>query len=116
MPFDFDQFVADCRVALAGDRPHSCVREVVARAVSNPASILKVLGEPKAGAFQPLYRADDLTIMNIIWAPYLMRPPHNARTTSSGVVFPALASWKPPAQRPSANGMPSFSGATSFIP
>ena len=77
MPFDFDQFVADCRVALATDRPHACVREVVARAMSNPASILKALGEPKAGAFQPLYRADDLTIMNIIWAPYLMRPPHN---------------------------------------
>ena len=77
MTFDLDQFVADCRVALTADRSHKCVREVVARAVSNPASVLKALGEPKHGAFQALYRAADLTIMNIVWAPGLIRPPHN---------------------------------------
>jgi predicted metal-dependent enzyme (double-stranded beta helix superfamily) len=77
MTFDLDRFIADCRVARAVERSHQCVREVVARAVSNPASVLNALGEPKAGAFQLLYRADDLTIMNIVWAPHLMRPPHN---------------------------------------
>ena len=44
MTFDVDQFVADCRSALAADRTHKSVREVVARAVSEPASILKTLG------------------------------------------------------------------------
>jgi predicted metal-dependent enzyme (double-stranded beta helix superfamily) len=77
MTFDLDQFIADCRVALMAGRPHKCVREVVARAISDQASVLKALGEPKRGAFQTLYHSNDLTIMNIIWAPHLMRPPHN---------------------------------------
>jgi len=77
MTFDLEQFIADCRVALTADRSHKCVREVVARAISDRSSVLKALGEPRCGAFQPLYRSNDLTIMNIIWAPHLMRPPHN---------------------------------------
>jgi len=76
MTFDLDQFIADCRVALAAGRSHKCVHEVVARAISDPASVMKALGEPKRGAFQTLYRSNNLTIMNIIWAPHLMRPPH----------------------------------------
>ena len=35
--FDLDQFIADCRAALAADASHKLVREVVARAVSDPA-------------------------------------------------------------------------------
>jgi hypothetical protein len=31
--FDLDQFIADCRAALAADKLHKNVREVVARAV-----------------------------------------------------------------------------------
>jgi hypothetical protein len=38
--FDLEQFIADCRAALAADRSHKSVREVVARAVSDPAAIL----------------------------------------------------------------------------
>jgi hypothetical protein len=45
--FDLDQFIADCRAALAADKSHKSVREVVARAVSDPAAVLKGLGEPK---------------------------------------------------------------------
>jgi predicted metal-dependent enzyme (double-stranded beta helix superfamily) len=77
MTFDLEQFIADCRVALAANRAQKCVREVVARAVSNPASVLKVLGEPRHGTFQTLYHAHDLTIVNIVWEPHLVRPPHN---------------------------------------
>ena len=31
--FDLDQFIADCRAALAADKSHKNVREIVARAV-----------------------------------------------------------------------------------
>ena len=34
--FELDRFVADCRAALAADKSHKSVREVVARAVSDP--------------------------------------------------------------------------------
>lgn len=75
--FDLDQFIADCRGALAADKSHKLVREVVARAVCDPGSILKQLGEPKRGMLQSLYRSDDLTILNIVWAPYMTLMPHN---------------------------------------
>ncbi len=75
--FDLDQFIADCRSALAADRSHKFVREVVARAVSDPAAVLSRLGEPTRGALNTLYRADDLTILNLVWAPYMTLMPHN---------------------------------------
>jgi hypothetical protein len=43
--FDLFQFVADCRDAIAADKSHKYVREVVARAVSDPAGVLTAVGE-----------------------------------------------------------------------
>jgi predicted metal-dependent enzyme (double-stranded beta helix superfamily) len=67
--FDLEQFTADCRAALKADSSYKLVREVVARAVSDPAGILKGLGEPKRAEIQKLYHAPDpmMTVM----------PPHN---------------------------------------
>ena len=42
--FELEQFIADCRTALATDPSHKLVREVVARAVSDPPAVLKALG------------------------------------------------------------------------
>jgi len=75
--FDLDQFAADCRVALREKAAHAAVREVVARAVSDPAAILKTLGEPKQAELVNLYRAPDLTILNLVWAPMMTMLPHN---------------------------------------
>ena len=75
--FDLDQFVADCRAAIAQDPSHKFVREVVARTVSDPAAVLKGVGEPKRAAIQPLYRSNDLTILNVIWPACFTLIPHN---------------------------------------
>lgn len=75
--FEVDQFISDCRAALAADKSHKLVREVVARAVSEPASILKALGEPKRAQLHALYRSADVTILNVVWAPYMTLMPHN---------------------------------------
>lgn len=75
--FDLEQFAADCRVALREKETHPAVREVVARAVSDPAAVLKALGEPKQGELIRLYQSPDLTILNVIWAPYMNLLPHN---------------------------------------
>ena len=75
--FDLDQFVADCRAALAADKSHKSVREVVARTVSNPSDVLNGLGEPKRSEVQKLYHSSDLTILNVIWAPRMTIMPHN---------------------------------------
>jgi predicted metal-dependent enzyme (double-stranded beta helix superfamily) len=75
--FDKDQFIADCRAALDGDRASRNVREVVARAVADPAAIIKVLGEPKAGAIEPIHRSRELTIINLCWPAKMVIMPHD---------------------------------------
>jgi predicted metal-dependent enzyme (double-stranded beta helix superfamily) len=75
--FDLDQFIADCRTAIAQDSSHKAVRDVVARAVSDPAAVLKTIGEPSRAAIRPLYRSSDLTILNVIWPASFTRMPHD---------------------------------------
>jgi predicted metal-dependent enzyme (double-stranded beta helix superfamily) len=77
--FDIDQFIADCRAALDSDRSHKLVREVVARAVSEPSAVIKALGEPKRATIEKLYHAPDLTILNLVWAPMMTFTPHDHR-------------------------------------
>lgn len=77
--FDLEHFIADCRAALAEDASHKAVREVVARAVAEPGAVLKGLGEPERGQVQKLHHADDLTILNVIWAPRMTIMPHDHR-------------------------------------
>jgi len=51
---------------------------IVARAVSDRTAVLKGLGEPKRSEVQKLYHSNDLTILNVIWAP---------RMSGSGMQF-----------------------------
>jgi predicted metal-dependent enzyme (double-stranded beta helix superfamily) len=39
--------------------------------------VLKAIGEPQRAEMQTLYRSDDLTILNVIWAPWMNLLPHN---------------------------------------
>ena len=76
---DLERFISDCRAAHAADRSHKAVREVVARAVSEPGDVLKWLGAPQRGEVQKLYHSPGLTILNVVWAPYMTIYPHNHR-------------------------------------
>ncbi|HEY1867290.1 MAG TPA: hypothetical protein VGG70_03280 [Candidatus Cybelea sp.] len=75
--FELDQFIADCRDALGRDRSAAAIREIVARAVSDPAAVLQTLGEPDRAQLQVLHRSPELTILNVIWAPKMTIFPHN---------------------------------------
>ncbi len=75
--FDLDRFTADCREAAARDPTHKGVREVVARAVTEPGAVIKGLGEPKRAELQKLYNGPNLTILNVVWGPYMTIMPHN---------------------------------------
>ena len=75
--FDLDRFIEDCRAAVAEDPSHKAVREVVARAVSAPAEMIKGLGEPTRGQVQKIYQSSELTIVNVVWAPWMTILPHN---------------------------------------
>jgi len=75
--FDKDQFIADCRSALSGDRASRDVREVVARSVAEPSQVLKGLGELKPGGIESIHRSPELTIINVFWPPNMVIMPHN---------------------------------------
>ena len=77
--FELEQFTVDCKAALATDAPLIALREVVARVVSYPASVMRELGEPTRGQLQKLYQSDELTILNIVWLPNMVLLPHDHR-------------------------------------
>ena len=76
--FESERFVADCRAAFAEDPTHKAVREVLASTVSEPAAVLKGLGEPKRAEIQKLFHSDALTIINVVWAPGMMVMPQSS--------------------------------------
>ena len=75
--FESERFIEDCRHALAEDSSHKAVREVVARAVADPAAVLKHLGEPERACVEKIHVSPELTIINVIWGPHLTIMPHN---------------------------------------
>jgi predicted metal-dependent enzyme (double-stranded beta helix superfamily) len=77
--FHLERFIADCLAARAEDPSHKAVREVLARAVSNPAAVLEGLGAPTRAGLHSLYRGTDLTILNVVWGPGMTLMPHNHR-------------------------------------
>jgi len=77
--FDRDRFVEDCRAALKEDARHRAVRDIIARAVSEPGDVLRGLGEPTEAGFSKLYHGEELTILNVVWAPLMTLMPHNHR-------------------------------------
>lgn len=77
--FDPDRFIAECRAALADGEPPRALREVVTRAVSDPAALMRAIGEPQRAGVQKLYHAPGLTILNLAWGPGMTIMPHNHR-------------------------------------
>jgi predicted metal-dependent enzyme (double-stranded beta helix superfamily) len=75
--FDLDRFIEDCRAAVREDSTHKAAREVLARAVADPSAVLAALGEPQRAGVDPLYRSDNLTILNVVWGPRMTIMPHN---------------------------------------
>jgi predicted metal-dependent enzyme (double-stranded beta helix superfamily) len=74
--FDLDQFIADLRASLS-ERSRQAMKEVVARAVADPASLLRQIGEPDKGGIRTLHHATELTVINVIWSPHYVTFPHN---------------------------------------
>jgi len=73
--FDQDRFIQDCIDAIPDGQ--AAMREVLATALSNSASIGDTLGEPEHAGIAPLYRSPQLTIINFTWAPCMNLMPHN---------------------------------------
>ncbi len=74
--FDLEEFIVACREALREGDAVLAIRDVVAKAVSNPGAVQNALGATRA-ELVPLYSANDLTIMKAVWSPSMVLPPHN---------------------------------------
>jgi len=79
LSFDLDRFIEDCRAGLQEDRSPKAVRDVVARAVAEPAAVLRALGEPKRAQVEKLHHSSELTILNVVFAPRMTVMPHDHR-------------------------------------
>ena len=72
-----DRFVEDVKRASRERDAQRAVNDVLARAVAEPPGVIAGLGEPRAAGIETLYRADDLTILNVVWAPLMILLPHD---------------------------------------
>jgi predicted metal-dependent enzyme (double-stranded beta helix superfamily) len=77
--FETQRFIDDCQRALAETDAQTAVKEVVARAVAAPGEILKGMGEPTLAGVHTIHKADDLTILNLVWGPGMDLFPHDHR-------------------------------------
>ena len=77
MSFDLDRFISDCSAAVSESAPTKAVREIVARAVSEPTALQQTLGTPARAEIQRLHVSEELTVLNVIWAPGMTLMPHN---------------------------------------
>ncbi|HBC09694.1 MAG TPA: hypothetical protein DC046_19240, partial [Rhodospirillaceae bacterium] len=75
--FDRDRFTQDCLEAIRETDSHIAVKELVERACSDPADLLRGLGEPTKAGPDKIYVSDELTILNLVWGPYMTLLPHN---------------------------------------
>ena len=115
--FDVEEFVAEVRRARAEEDAQGAVHEVLARAVSDPGSVLLALGEPREAGLHEVYRAPDLTILNVVWAPLMVLHPHEHRMWATIGIYGGREDnivWERTGQRVKACGAASLSEKEVF--
>ena len=76
--FDIDGLLDACQTAIAEDEPRLAIRDVLDRALAAPAEVGDAL-QPSEGGITMLHRADDLTVLHVVWAPGMRLLPHDHR-------------------------------------
>jgi predicted metal-dependent enzyme (double-stranded beta helix superfamily) len=77
MRMDIERFVENCVNANKETEAQAAVKDVLARAVSDPRAVLAALGEPDKAGINVIHRSDTLTIFNATWTPQMNLMPHN---------------------------------------
>jgi predicted metal-dependent enzyme (double-stranded beta helix superfamily) len=83
--FELARFLADLQHA----RPHGqkAVEAVIARAVSDPESVVRELGQPDRRAATLLHQGDGLSVYNIVWQPHAIVAAHDHLTWATIGVY-----------------------------
>jgi predicted metal-dependent enzyme (double-stranded beta helix superfamily) len=77
--FQTDRFIEECRAAIGESDAHAAIKELVARAVSDPGQVMRAFGDPQRAGVNTIYTSDDLTILNLCWGPRMRFHPHDHR-------------------------------------
>lgn len=77
MVFVLDEFIEKCVDSAEHNESQEVIREFLCEAVSDPATIIDSLGEPRLAGVDTLYCSEKLTVLNIVWAPGMSLFPHN---------------------------------------
>ncbi len=83
--FELAQFIVELQRA----RPHGqkAVEAVIARAVSDPSSVIRELGQPDKRAAALLHQGDGLSVYNIVWQPHAIVAAHDHLTWATIGVY-----------------------------
>jgi predicted metal-dependent enzyme (double-stranded beta helix superfamily) len=76
--FDIDQLIEDCRTARLETEPRRATKAVLERAMTRAVEIAEALPPTEAGV-RLLHHTDDLTIIEVVWAPGMSIYPHDHR-------------------------------------
>jgi predicted metal-dependent enzyme (double-stranded beta helix superfamily) len=76
--FDTDSFLSECEAAMKESQPRLAVKEVLGRAMSDPAAVAGALPPTRAGISR-LHVSPTLTVLSVIWAPHMHFGPHDHR-------------------------------------
>ena len=77
--FDLDSFLDDCLRARKDPQPRLAMREVLAEAVADPASVAAALPPTRAELVR-LHVSDELTVLKVVWGPNMKLKPHDHLT------------------------------------
>src|SRR5262245_3532197 len=75
-PFDLEEFLASCREAAKETEPRRAIREVLQRALADPAAVAETM-RPERGGLALLHQSDDVTVLHVVWAPGMRIYPHD---------------------------------------
>ena len=77
MSFDLEALVSACKVALGEEKPQEHISKIVDKLLSDPDSLSQALGHQTIAGIEKLYVSDELTIINVVWAPKMTLNAHN---------------------------------------
>ena len=76
MRFEVGRFVDDVRRARRAADSQGAVEDVLTRALSDSSAVLDAIGPPTQAGIHTVHHAADLTILNVVWAPFMVLLPH----------------------------------------
>jgi predicted metal-dependent enzyme (double-stranded beta helix superfamily) len=77
--FDTDTLVAECLTAVRAEtETRRAVREILLRTLEKPQPVAQAIGKD-VGGIDLIFKSEELTVLNVIWAPGMAIYPHDHR-------------------------------------